>query len=658
MKKTWLGVLLLAVTCASTFAKTDDPVVMTINGTPVVKSEFEYFYNKNNQQDLAEEKSFDEYVQMFVNYKLKVAEALSRGIDTTQSYREELAGYRAQLAQPYLENPAWADSMVEESIARQKEQIDASHILLMLDEHASGAQVKEKEEQILAYKVAVEAGADFDSLAFVVSEDPSARQNRGRLGYFTSGQMVYSFETAAYNTPVGELAVCRSRFGWHLIKVNDRRPDQGEVLLAHIMKTAPRQTGEAARNVAKREIDSIYAALQGGADFAALAQQHSDDQYTAPRGGEYPWLNAAARFPQEWLGAAFAIGKVGDYTVPFETDFGWHILRLLDKRAEAVVTDEQKAQMREQLSRDPERVAAGRKAFLEKLSKEYGVEINQKTRALIEQLVADTTVTREDFAKKLAKKSVMKIGKLQVKGDELAKDINKKYINIHKMPLQDFLNQWYDDRLMAYEDANLENKYLEFRNLYKEYHDGILLFEVSSGEVWDRASADSAGLAAFFEKNRARYAWDEPRFKGAFVECEDNERLVQALKEIYASVDNDAIKASEIIKSTILTDTTLTRDKKPPFHIINGVFQKGDNGAVDQYRFGIKAKFTPKENFPVVMTFGKILPDGPEEVSDIRGQVIADYQAELEARWVEQLRTKHKVVINDKVLMKIKNEQK
>lgn len=656
--KALVGLTLLAMTATMAQAKVNDPVVMKINGTPVVKSEFEYFYNKNNQQELAEEKSFDEYVQLFINYKLKVAEAVSRGIDTTSAYRDELAGYRAQIAQPYLEDKGWVDLMVNETIERRKEQIDASHILLMVDEKASGAQVKEKEELIMQYKAAVEAGADFDSLAFVVSEDPSARQNKGHLGYFSSGQMVYSFETAAYNTPVGGLSVCRSRFGWHLIKVNDRRADQGEVLIAHIMKMAHVQQGMAARTQAKLQIDSLYAALSHGADFAALATAHSDDQYTAPRGGEYPWLNAAARFPKNWLDAAFALQKKGDFTRPFETDFGWHILRLIDRRDEAVVTDEAREQLREQLSRDAERQAVARKNYIQRLKQEYGVKVDAKTVALIESLVADTTVTKELLAKKLNKKTLMTIDKKAIKAGAFVEMVQKKYVNFHLMNLNDVLTSWCDEQVMAYEDSRLEQKYPEFRNLYKEYHDGILLFEVSSGEVWDKASIDTAGLTAYFEKNRAKYAWDEPRFKGAFVECANDERLVNALKEIYASVNNDAIQASEIIKTTILTDTTYTHGAKtPPFHIVNGLFKRGDNAAIDRDQFRLKTTYVTKEQFPVVMTFGKLLPAGPEVVDDIRGQVIADYQLELERLWVEQLRLKHKVEIVDKVLMQIKNEQ-
>jgi len=656
MKHLFGLISVMMMTATVSVAKDKEPVVMKVNGMPVSRAEFEYFYNKNNQQELAEEKNFEEYVDLFINYKLKVCEAIARGIDTTRSYRDELAGYRAQLAEPYLRDTTWQDSLVNEILERRKIQLDASHILVMVDQNASAAQVKAAEEKILGYKAQVEAGASFDSLAWAVSEDPSARQNKGHLGYFSATQMVYSFENAAFNTPVGGLSVCRSRFGYHLIKVHDRRPSLGEVHVAHIMKAFVGGKQEAA----KAAIDSLYGLLKGGADFARLAQTNSDDQYTAPNGGEYPWLGATAQFPREWLSVAFALQNKGDYSRPFATDFGWHIIRLLDKRVEIPVTAEMRAQMKERMMRDPERAAVGRKLFVDRLKNEYGVSVNARTKASVTKLMADTSMTKGTFvaALKKMKKSLLVIDKEKYTAADFAAFVDKEVGNYEQMGLDTQLDAWSEKMLLAYEDRHLEAKYPDFRNLYKEYRDGILLFDVSSKEVWDKAAMDSVGLTAYFEKNRSKYAWDLPRFKGAFVECHDNDTLVAALKSIYASVDNDAAKASEIIKATVLTDSVLTPNRKtPPFHIVNGIFSRGDNEAVDVMQFKCKGKFHPRADMPVVMTFGKILHGGPECVDDVRGQVIADYQGELEKLWVAQLRTKYKVEINREVLDKIKKQQ-
>lgn len=656
MKHLFGLISVMMMTATVSVAKDKEPVVMKINGTPVSRAEFEYFYNKNNQQELAEEKNFEEYVDLFINYKLKVCEAIARGIDTTRSYRDELAGYRTQLAEPYLRDTTWQDSLVNEVLERRKIQLNASHILVMVDQNASAEQVKEAEEKILGYKAQVEAGAPFDSLAWAVSEDPSARQNKGHLGYFSATQMVYSFENAAFNTPVDGLSVCRSRFGYHLIKVHDRKPSAGEVRVAHIMKAFIGGKKEPA----KAAIDSLHGLLKGGADFARLAQTNSDDQYTAPNGGEYPWLGATAQFPPEWLAVAFALKNEGDYSEPFATDFGWHIIRLLGKRAEMPVSDDMRVQMKEMMSRDPERAAVGHKLFIDRLTNEYGMNLNAKSKASVVKLMADTSMTKATFvsALKKMKKTLLVIGKEKYPVADFGAFVDKEVGNYARMDLDGQLKAWSEKMLLAYEERHLEEKYPDFRNLYKEYRDGILLFDVSSKEVWDKAAADTVGLTAYFEQHRSKYGWEYPRFKGAFIECQDNDTLVDVLKSIYASVDNDAAKATEIIKATVLTDSVLTPNRKvPPFHIVNGIFARGDNDAVDVMQLKCKDKFQPRADMPVVMTYGKILPAGPECVDDVRGQVIADYQGELEKLWVAQLRAKYKVEIDRDVLDKIKKQQ-
>ena len=325
MKKTLIPLFFAAVSMAANMqAKDNDPVVITVNGQKVLRSEFEYFYNKNNDQDVAEEKTFDEYVDLFVNYKLKVQEALSRGIDTTQAYINELAGYRKQLAEPYLYNDSWKETAVQDILNNRAYEVHAAHILISLKEDATPQEVAAAQAKLDSIQMQLNAGAPFDSLARVASQDPSAVQNGGDLGYFSVLQMVYPFEEAAFNTPVGKVSQCRSKFGLHLLKVIDKRESKGEVLVAHIMKMFPRgMAKQQAMQQSKAFIDSVYSRIEAGEDLAALAAKCSDDQYTAKNGGAYPWLNSSARFPQEWLDVAFGLKK-GEVSRPFATDFGWH----------------------------------------------------------------------------------------------------------------------------------------------------------------------------------------------------------------------------------------------------------------------------------------------------------------------------------------------
>ena len=317
MKRILIPMLTLAFSAfVPSIAKDKDPIVMTINNQKVPRSEFEYFYQKNNGLDVAEEKTFDEYVELFVNYKLKVQEALSRGIDTTQAYIDELAGYRKQLAEPYLQGNAWKKKAVAELIENRKYEVHAAHILIKLDEKASPAEVAKAQAKIDSLKLQISAGAPFDSLARVVSEDPSAAHNGGDLGYFSVMQMVYPFEEAAFSTPIGQVGECRSQFGLHLLNIIDKRETKGEVLVAHIMKMFPRNLP---KQIAMRQtqsyIDSVYTLLEKGEDFGQLAASCSEDQYTARNGGAYPWINSSANFPPEWLEVAYALNP-GEYSKP------------------------------------------------------------------------------------------------------------------------------------------------------------------------------------------------------------------------------------------------------------------------------------------------------------------------------------------------------
>lgn len=601
MKTTMTLALLALASCSLALAKSDDnskkkdPVVMTIDGRDVTRSEFEYFYTKNNQQDVAEEKTFDEYVDLFINYKLKVAEAYAQGVDTLKSYQDELAGYRQQLVEPYLTMPGWADSLINEVAERRQYEVHASHILIQVPAEAPDSVSEKARKTLDSLKVCIEGGQKFDSLARIFSQDPSAKQNAGDLGYFTSMQMVYPFEKAAFETPVGGVTLVRSGFGWHLIKVFDKRKTQGEVRVAHIMKMFQRGMNPAQRASIKTQMDSIYRALKGGADFAKMAADESEDQYTAKEGGAYPWIDRSARFPGEWLDVAYRLEKDA-VSEPFMTQFGWHIMKKLDARETQELTEEQKGQMAQQFAHDKDRQEAGKVALAKTLRQQW---------------------SKDKMLKKLGVAS------------------------------------WSDEQILKYRDEHLVEQEEEFAHLYKEYHDGIMLFEVSSKAVWDKAQQDTVGLNAFFERNRAKYDWDQPHFKGAFIECADDPALVAKLKDIYDH--NDYVAAAELVKREVLTDTLLTPDpKKPRFHIVNGLYNPGDNATVDQQQLGRDVKVTPKSSMPVQMTYGRVLPTGPEMASDIRGQVVGDYQNELEEQWVAMLREKFTYSINQKQLDAVK----
>ncbi len=637
-------------------AADNDPVVMTVAGKDVKASEFEYFYTKNDQEELAEKKTFDEYIDLFINYKLKVAEAAARGVDTTKAFRDELAGYRKQLVEPYMKGEDWHDTLVFEFVERNKYKVHAQHILLMTDRQANEEQVARKKARIYELKREAEAGADFDSLARANSEEPGAAQRAGDLGYFSAGQMVYPFETVCYTTPVGGYGVCRSQYGFHLVKVIDRSPKSEQRQVAHIMKTFPRPQTADKMLQTRLEMDSLYTLLQQGADFAQLATENSDDQYTARDGGQYPWLDDTARFPEEWMQAAFSLKQEGDYSKPFRTAYGWHIVKLNGIRKDAPVTSQMRDELRQQLPADPERAKVGKAMMLRQWKNENNFREDAKMFDKICKLSADTTLSRQTWNDKMAKN---KKPLFTINGEKYAAKDLVEHVPAGTEPrwmdIRELVDAWEDEAVEAYQEAHLAEKYPDFAHLYQEYHDGIMLFDVAGKEVWDKAAQDSAGLHNYFMEHRRKYDWDKPRFRGAFIECADDSALVAKLKDLYEH--NDWKRAADLVRLEVLTDTLLTPDPKhPKFHIVNGLYSIGENQTVDIQQLGQQPDViqAPRQDMPVRMTYGKVLPTGPDSEDDVRALVIGDYQAELEDKWVASLREKYSWTINQPELDKLR----
>lgn len=655
-------VLCVAVAMGGLQAKTDkkakntEPVVMTINGRDIPRSEFLYFYEKNNSVEETEQKSFDEYVDLFINFRLKVEEALSRGVDTTQAYKDELEGYRKQLAEPYLQVQNWVDDAIALSLERSAQEVHAAHILISCEKDASPEKVADAKKRLAKCKEMLSVpGASFDSIARIYSEDPSARQNGGDLGYFSSMQMVYPFEEAAFNTPVGEMSEVRSQFGFHLIKVYDKRKGAGEVIPAHIMLNLTPTMNEEQREAVKVRIDSIYREIvDNKRPFEEVCAAVSQDGYTAKMGGKYNWMGTNARFPKEWLDVAFSLEK-GEVSKPFATRYGWHIMTVIDKRDQTPDSPELRAQLRQRFEHDADRKEAAVRRQQDKWIVEEHMTFNAKVRASVEAAVVDTTLEAEALHSQMAKqkKPLLTLATEKYSALQFAQWLTEKYgvTTFRTVAVDEALDVWSREVLTQYEDAHLIDKNVEYANIYKEYHDGILLFSVATEEVWDKASKDEEGLKSYFESHRAKYNYEAPRFKGAFIECVDDSVLIATLKGIYADC-NDYQKAADRVREEVLKDTLLTPDPKHPrFHIVHGIYAPGDNPTVDRDCLKIEgANPNVKKTMPVQFTWGKVLEVGPEELADVRNAVVADYQNELEKVWVEKLRNKFSWKLNEKEL--------
>ncbi|MEO6901948.1 MAG: peptidylprolyl isomerase [Bacteroidia bacterium] len=649
LSKTLLFTIGLFVAINSNAQKNNDAVLMTIGGNKVTVSEFENVYHKNNIKSAAiDSKSLDEYIDLFVNFKLKVREAEELGLDTAKSFKDELAGYRKQLAQPYLTDKEVNEKLLQETYNRLKEDIRASHILVNIAEPGFPKDTLEAYNKIMKIRARIMKGEDFNKVAKEkgVSDDPSAVDNGGDLGYFTALQMVYPFESAAYNTKVGEVSMpVRSRYGYHIIKVTDRRKAQGEVHVAHIMiKTEADMTPTDSIN-AYNKIKEIYGKLKAGAKFEELAEQFSDDKSSASQGGELPWFGTG-RMPVEFETTAFALKNKGDYSDIMKTKYGWHIIKLLDKRGLAPF-DEMKPDLKAKVSNDS-RSEAGRTSLIAKIKKEYNFKENLKARDEMYKVI-DTTFFNGNWeiakAKGLTKPLFNFNNKAYTQADfanYLASSQTQQPKTDIKVVVDQLYNQFVDESAIAYEEANLDKKYPEFKALMQEYRDGILLFELTDDKVWSKAVKDTVGAKAFYEKNKNNYMWGERA--DASVYTMSKEETAKQIRALLKKKKTEKEILAEINKNSQLNLAVESR-----------VFNKGENTYVDKsWKSGISENLKDdKNNKTIIVVVNKILPPESKSYQDAKGIVTADYQNYLEKEWIISLKKKYPVSIDKTILATI-----
>ncbi len=531
-----VAALALAGCTASNKNSTKEPAIATLGNQPVSTTEFKYVYEKNNggNDDAYTEQSVQEYLNLYTNFKLKVLEAQSRGLDTTTAFKRELEGYKEQLALPYLTENSVTDKLVREAYERSKQEVNASHILLNLAPDASPQDTLETYNRILELRKRAEAGEDFAKLARENSQDPSAADNGGNLGYFTAMQMVYPFENAAYNTQPGQLAMpVRTRFGYHLIKVHDKRAARGEVKVAHIMVRATPGMPKADSLAAKQRVDAIFRRVQRNEDWNKLVEEFSEDDNTTNNGGQLPWFGTGRMIPS-FEEAAFALKQEGDVAKPVLTPYGWHIIKLLEKRG-LPGFEEMEQNLRNRVAKDS-RSELNKTVFLKRIRQENNFTENQEAKTLALSKASDEllkgTWTYNETDKTLKTTLFTIQGKPYTVG-EFYTYVKEKQQPRNSGSAQHALNLLYENyvnnSLLDYERANLENKHPDYRMLVREYHDGILLFQMMDEKVWSKAVEDTVGLRTYFEANKEKYKWDERA--DAIVISAANKELLQSAKE-------------------------------------------------------------------------------------------------------------------------------
>ncbi|WP_266204067.1 peptidylprolyl isomerase [Pontibacter kalidii] len=533
-----VAALALAGCTASNKNSSKEPAIATLGSQPISTSEFRYVYEKNNggNDDAYTRESVADYLNLYTNFKLKVMEAEKRGLDTTMAFKRELEGYKEQLAQPYLTEKSVTDQLVKEAYERMKQEVNASHILISLAPDAAPEDTLAAYNRVMELRRRAQGGEDFGQLAKEHSQDPSAADNKGELGYFTALQMVYPFEDAAYKTAKGEISMpVRTRFGYHLIKVNDKREARGEAKVAHIMVRSKPGAPAADSLAAKQRIDAIYRRLQRGENWGKLATEFSEDANTAGNGGELPWFGTGRMIPA-FEEAAFGLQKAGDISKPVYTPYGWHIIKMVEKRS-LPPYEEMEQHLRNKIAKDS-RSELNKAAFLKRIKQENNFTENTEAKAAAlakatdELLQGNWTYNDSDKALKQTLFSIQ--GKNYTVADfyTYVKEEQRPRTNgsaAHAMNL--LYDNFAEQSLLEYERNNLENKYTDYRMLVQEYHDGILLFQLMDEKVWSRAIEDTVGLRTYFNQNREKYKWGE-RADAIVISAASKELLQQAQQQL------------------------------------------------------------------------------------------------------------------------------
>ncbi|MCE3227102.1 MAG: PpiC-type peptidyl-prolyl cis-trans isomerase [Bacteroidetes bacterium] len=699
MKSKHVAAFVIAISY-STAMNAQDPVIMEINDKKILKSEFEAVYKKNNGKEVNNTtKSVKEYVDLFSLFKSKVFEAESMGLDTLTSFKTELAGYRRQLAAPYLTDRNTNENLVTEAYERMKTEVRSSHILIRVDEGAlpkdtleawtraniirnavlgklpSASDIsnyekllknstevakllKGKDSSIYRTKLASvknlplylkDAKDRLQDIAAKTSDDPSALDNKGDLNFWTALELAYPYETAMYNTKVGEVApLVRTKFGYHVLKVYDKRPYLGEVTVAHIMARFPKDATEKDKENSKTKIFELKEKLKT-MTFEEVARQFSDDKQSSDRGGLLQPFKKTGRLPKSFEDAAFDLKANNQVSEPVMTPVGWHLIKRVDIKTLASF-DEVKNELKNRVTRES-RSQMGRNALIAKVKKENNYKENLKNRDEILRefdstyLKAAWTASR---VSKLGNKEIINIGGKSYTQMDFAKYLESQMVFRGPSDMGDLLRTlyktWSEEMVISYEDGLLDQKYPDFKNLLREYRDGILLFDLTDQKVWSKAVKDTAGLKDFYEKNKNNYLWGE-RAEVSTYKCLNDKMAAEVRKMLKAGK-----KDKEIVEA-------LNKTSQLNVNLENVTYLKGENKNIDaNWKQGVVATNIKdeKENKVLVIVVNKILPKSPKNLNECRGMATADYQNYLEAEWLKYLRDKYKVKVHEDVLSTVK----
>jgi peptidyl-prolyl cis-trans isomerase SurA len=609
----------------------DDLLLFSINDKPVKVNEFIYLYTKNHQGKAGEftKEKIEEYLQLFINFKLKVAEAEARGMDLKTEFIDELNTYKEELRKPFVAETDVLDKLVREAYDRLKSEVKASHILINVQQDATPSDTLVAYNKAKAIRERAIGGESFEKLARELSEDPSAKSNGGVLGYFSALQMVYPFEEAVYRLSVGELSQpVRTKFGYHIIKLEDKRPSSGEVEVSHILV---RGAGEES----KRSIQAVYNKLKENGDWDALCKQYSQDPGTKENGGRLrPFGPGALASAPQFEEVAFSMSKPGEVSPPFQTSFGWHIVRF-EKKIPLPPFSELEEPLKRKVARD-DRMSISKSVAVEKRKRELRYSESDEAMGHISAM-ADSSLIKGEWNEK-ASEVDRGFVLFSVDGVPYSQEKFESYIIEKQSPtnvspstyIKQLYNQFVEESLSEVEDLRLQKTNLEYRNLVNEYREGILLFSIMEKEIWNKASEDTLGQRAYYDNNVKKYVADL-RVEARIFSAET--------KEIITSIKNKVLSGDTLKKEDLKQLKSVTNMR---------AFERGEHEAIDKISWTIGMHEMEANGMYYLVEVKNLIPPGNKKFEEVRANVISDYQDKLEKDWIVQLKSKYKIKINSK----------
>lgn len=631
MKLTWL----FSITIISTLMFGQDNVILTLNDSKIYKSEFEQIYWKNKKEKVATKDDLDEYIKLFVNFKLKVLAAENDGLDTMKKFINELNGYKVQLEKPYLIDTSINESLIKEAYNRTVNEINASHIMVKLPPNPTPKDTLKAWGKIDSIRKIVIKRGNFEEIAEEISEDPSARFNKGNLGYFNAFKMIYTFEDAAYTTPIGKISnPIRTRYGYHIVKPNSLRKARGRVKTAHIMIAV--DPNEKKENInAEEKINSIYNKLNNNESFKELAKEYSDDRNSARKSGELGWISSGGNFYQEFENAVFSLKNDGEISAPFKTPNGWHIVKRLAYETVGDY-DKLKYELKNKIQKDA-RAEKTRTSFIEKLKIEYSLEeklnpnniqriITNKNFDIDKYLINKESKYSKDIILKFATKEFTNFDFISYLSKAKAVEQSKS----NKKTIVDQFNNFINREIIEYEKTQLIIKHPEFKALLKEYRDGILLFEISDQKIWSKAIKDTSGLNEFYKVNKNNWMWPN-----------------RVVAEVFTYKDKKEIKKAYSRKKKGINLGDFTKTTLDSFDDYNTTYES--------LKKGLNKPVFINGQWIFINVLEK-LPARPKYLGEAEGLIVSAYQNYLEQEWLEELKKENKIEVNYDVLYSIKEK--